>query len=127
MTTHVGCIQLVHFPFSKQPSKHFQAFWIPGQQQQTGRIAIKPMDEPQLRPNSLYAGNQGIALGVAKTGLAQQPGRLLHHQKTLMPAMNLKPCKGRSFKRFRRLRHRSFKGDHHGDGPDGTNRAGRAR
>jgi hypothetical protein len=44
-----------------------------------------------------------------------------------MPAMNLKPCEGRSFKRFRRLRHRSFRGDHHGDGPDGTNRAGRAR
>ena len=48
-------------------------------------------------------------------------------RKTLMPAMNLKPCEGRSFKRLRRLRHRSFRGDHHGDGRDGTNTEGPAR
>jgi hypothetical protein len=90
---HVCYIQLVHVSIGKQPAQQLQALWIPGQQQQTGGVAIQTMHEPKLRPNSLYSRDQGVALGVAKTGLAQQPGRLLHNQKTLMPAMNLKPCK----------------------------------
>jgi hypothetical protein len=88
MTMHIGRIQLVHFAIGKQASKHLQARLIPGQQQQTGGVAIKTMHEPELRPNSLNPGDQGIALGVAKTGLTEQPGRLVHNQKMRMPETN---------------------------------------
>jgi hypothetical protein len=73
MTMHFGRIQLVHFAISKQASKHLQARLIPGQQQQTGSVAIETMNEPKFRPNSLNPGDQGIALGIAKTGLTEQP------------------------------------------------------
>ena len=88
MAMHFGRIQLVHFAISKQASERLQARLIPGQHKQTGGVAIEPMHEPKFRPNSLHPGDQGIALGIAKTGLTEQPGRLLHNHKMWMPAMN---------------------------------------
>jgi hypothetical protein len=91
MAMHISHIQLVHFAIGKQAAKPFQAQRIPGQQQQTGGVAIKTMHEAELRQHSLNPADQGIALGGTKTRLTQQAGRLLDHHKMGMPAMNQKP------------------------------------
>ena len=77
---HIGDVQLLNPAGSKQRSESWKACGGSGHQDQTRRIPVQTMHESKLRAAGLKSGDQGIALMVTKTRLAQQAGGFIDHQ-----------------------------------------------
>ena len=65
---------------SKQSTESPQAALISGHKNESRRIPIEAMHQPELRATALKSCDEGIALMGTKSGLTQQAGWLVDHQ-----------------------------------------------
>ena len=78
---HISEIELVNSAGSKQSTERSQAALIFGHKNESRGLPVEAMHQAKLRATVLESRDQGITLMRTQTGLTQQAGWLIDHQK----------------------------------------------